>query len=298
MDKLPLCIKNNLTIKNTLALPKKIHTKLMADIKHGLHLSQCIVCNYSLKSKINNKTMLNYLCADCLSNLPLLMTSTASHLCILCAKIIEEQAISHENKHPLVKNIKPNKCANCQKSSAYIKHVRSIYSYQFPIDYWLQQYKFHRQYFYADIFSYLFHTHYSPQKIQKNKKLTDDSHIKTIKVDAIAAIPSHPLRKLSHGFDHTETLAIKLSQQLKLPYIKPLIRNHNGKPLSRLDALSRQHYIKGSYQYRLSSKADKYNCIALVDDIITSGSTAKEAAKCLHSATASAIEIWSIARVL
>jgi predicted amidophosphoribosyltransferase len=58
------------------------------------------------------------------------------------------------------------------------------------------------------------------------------------------------------------------------------------------DARERARNIKGAFAVR----GEVRGSVAIVDDVMTTGSTVGELAKCLRAAGAARIEVWAVAR--
>ena len=102
-----------------------------------------------------------------------------------------------------------------------------------------------------------------------------------LEVDYITTIPSTKKRIQKRGYNHTELLASKLAKKLNLPYIKPLIKIKETKPLARLNPLERFLEINGAFQIDEKTLNLDYKSILLIDDILTTGTTAVEVARAL-----------------
>ena len=97
----------------------------------------------------------------------------------------------------------------------------------------------------------------------------------------ITTIPSTKRRIQKRGYNHTELLASQLSKKLNIPYIKPLIKIKETKPLARLNPLERFLEINGAFQIDEKTLNLDYKSILLIDDILTTGTTAVEVARTL-----------------
>ena len=75
-----------------------------------------------------------------------------------------------------------------------------------------------------------------------------------------------------------------ISKKLNIPYIKPLIKIKETKPLARLNPLERFLEINGAFQIHEKTLNLDYKSILLIDDILTTGTTAVEVARTLKEA--------------
>lgn len=107
--------------------------------------------------------------------------------------------------------------------------------------------------------------------------------------DVLTWVPVSRLRKLRRGYDQVELLARAVGRELELSPIPTLKKIRNNRPQSRLkDPAARKANVLGAY--RMLDGADvKGKRIVLLDDILTTGSTAGECARVLLTAGASEV---------
>ena len=104
----------------------------------------------------------------------------------------------------------------------------------------------------------------------------------------IVPVPLHAWRLNWRGFNQAALLGQSLAESLNISMDENLIeRRKNTKPQVRLSALERNTNIENAFKV-IGNVANKK--ILLVDDLVTSGSTANELAKLLKSAKAA--EVW------
>lgn len=106
----------------------------------------------------------------------------------------------------------------------------------------------------------------------------------------IVPVPLHSQRFNWRGFNQAELLASALAEKLKIKIDNKLIhRNKFTRPQVELSAEERQRNMDNAFNL-VGDAANKK--ILLVDDVVTSGSTAAELAKLLKRAHAS--EVWIV----
>src|SRR5699024_7471277 len=111
--------------------------------------------------------------------------------------------------------------------------------------------------------------------------------------DVLVPIPLHYRRYWYRGFNQAERLATFAAKELHLP-CEPLLKKHfNTQSQQGKTRGERQSNLQGSFRCKQSFK---YRHIALIDDVITTGSTANEAAKALIAMGAHRVDIWALAR--
>lgn len=113
-------------------------------------------------------------------------------------------------------------------------------------------------------------------------------------IEVVAPIPLHASRRRERGFDQAALLARALARELGLPYRGDLLRRERPNPHQvGLDRLARQRNLAGAF--RAAGPADGLR-VALVDDVITTGATARAAAKALADAGAAEIRLVALTR--
>lgn len=112
--------------------------------------------------------------------------------------------------------------------------------------------------------------------------------------DLIIPVPLHPNRLAERGFNQSELLAGHAARTLALPILRQAVERLKDQPAqSRLNAKQREKNLQGAFRANanLSGK-----CVALVDDVVTTGATARAVASQLRRAGATDIALWAVAR--
>ena len=114
----------------------------------------------------------------------------------------------------------------------------------------------------------------------------------------LVPVPLHRTRLWSRGFNQSALVARELSHRLGIvtdPY--SLIRLRRTPPLKGMSATQRRKTVAGAF--RVSDKAAVAGkTVILIDDVLTTGSTADACAKTLKKAGAARVELVSWARVV
>ena len=112
---------------------------------------------------------------------------------------------------------------------------------------------------------------------------------------ALVPIPLHSSRYRQRGFNQAQEIARFAAQQLSVPVdARSLIRSLPTREQSGLTLAERQSNVRGAFCVAHPPKAVH---VALVDDVLTTGNTAAEAARVLQSEGVERIELWAVAHV-
>jgi ComF family protein len=114
--------------------------------------------------------------------------------------------------------------------------------------------------------------------------------------DAIVAVPLHWLRQWRRGFNQSEVLARGLGREFGVPVISALRRKRSTQVQAGLSNTARRRNVAQAFcRRRWRSVSGKR--ILLVDDVMTTGSTAAACARALKSAGATRVVLATVARV-
>ena len=114
---------------------------------------------------------------------------------------------------------------------------------------------------------------------------------------AIVPVPLHRRRLWQRGFNQAGLLAVELSKRTGLPVDQSLVRTKRTPPLQGLSRLQRRRAVAGAFAVRDGANL-KGRTVVLVDDVLTTGSTANGCARALLKAGAARVEFVSWARVV
>ncbi len=116
-----------------------------------------------------------------------------------------------------------------------------------------------------------------------------------IDVDIITWIPISDKRKRKRGFDQVELLAEKMSEELSIPVIPLLRKLRDNPPQSGITGeAQRRANVLGVYE-AIHTNEIIGKRILLLDDILTTGATAGEAARVLLTAGAERVDLAAVA---
>lgn len=113
--------------------------------------------------------------------------------------------------------------------------------------------------------------------------------------DCILPIPLHHSRLRERGYNQALELARPIAKRLGVPLDQGLaVREKETAAQSKLDKKERNRNIKGAFT--VTGKLPEH--IAIVDDVVTTGSTVYEFARVLRKAGVKTVVVWACARVL
>jgi ComF family protein len=114
----------------------------------------------------------------------------------------------------------------------------------------------------------------------------------------LVPVPLHRSRLWSRGFNQAALVARELSRSVKIPADPFALRRvRRTPPLKGMSGPQRRNAVAGAFQVRDRTRVAG-KTIVLVDDVLTTGSTAEACAKALRRAGAARVELVSWARVV
>jgi ComF family protein len=113
---------------------------------------------------------------------------------------------------------------------------------------------------------------------------------------AVLAVPMHWTRRVRRGVNSPQLLARTLAATLGVPVADHvLVRRRRTAPQASLSPRERAQNVRGAFQTRRHRDLNGARLV-LVDDVMTTGATVKEAARSLRRAGAEAIHVVVLAR--
>ncbi|RMG30610.1 MAG: ComF family protein [Gammaproteobacteria bacterium] len=113
--------------------------------------------------------------------------------------------------------------------------------------------------------------------------------------DALVPVPLHPARLRERGYNQAALLARAAGRRWGVPVLEPCIRTRPTPPQHRLDAAARRRNLDGAFACAPLPAGCRR--LALVDDVMTTGTTLRVLARALRAQGAAYIEAWVVARV-
>jgi ComF family protein len=113
-------------------------------------------------------------------------------------------------------------------------------------------------------------------------------------VEALLPVPLHRAREAQRGFNQAIEIARYAAREVGLPVLSDIgRRRRDTASQAGLDAGGRRENLRGAFDL-VRPLAQRR--LAIVDDVLTTGSTAEELARVLKQAGADWVEVWAVAR--
>ena len=114
--------------------------------------------------------------------------------------------------------------------------------------------------------------------------------------DLLVPVPMHWWRRLTRGRNHAASLARVLARRTGIAFDDPVYRKKLTPPQAQVSRAGRRRNVKGVFAVRRPATV-RGKRILLVDDVLTTGSTAGACAAALKKAGAAHVAVITIARV-
>ena len=113
-------------------------------------------------------------------------------------------------------------------------------------------------------------------------------------------VPLHRSRLRERGYNQALELIRPLARALRVPLAESLLSRARATPAqANLDAAARRQNVRGAFEFHaaaLGGTAPQQVHVALVDDVMTTGTTLRECARVLRRAGVGRIDVWALAR--
>jgi ComF family protein len=202
------------------------------------------------------------LCAGCEADLPL-----NERFCEHCAE-------------PLPRDLpQPALCGACLQRPPVFDACVVPFLYSFPVDRMVQGLKYRGDLAYGRILGELLARHLA---------------LRQTRPEVVIPVPLAPMRYRERGFNQARELARPICKALKLTLRSDLVVRQ--RETREQASLVRKERLKNTQRAFVLSAPLAARHIAIVDDVVTTGSTVNEIAKVLRAGGAEWIEVWAVAR--
>ena len=174
-------------------------------------------------------------------------------------------------------------CGSCLAKAPVFDAVVSPLLFKFPVNRLIHQFKFNRNLAAGGVFGSMLAEHLVASK--------------TPCPDLLVAVPMHRFRLISRIMNPAFELTRQLGHVLDIPVsVHGLQRHRHTRTQTGLDAASRKRNLKGAFRWRGAGL--KLQRIALVDDVMTTGSTITACTRELKRSGAQNVVAWTVARAV
>lgn len=228
----------------------------------------CVLCGESLRGYQQqvDDNVGQRLCPGCYGDLPF-----NQHACSRCAIPL-----------PVGYDVEPRLCADCLQQPPPFQLSLSAFVYGQPLEWMVQQFKFNAQLMYAPLFVGLW--------LDYLRRLPESTALP----EALLPMPLHPARLRQRGFNQSLMLAAGLSKALQIPLNTRDCRRIRDTPhQTGKSARQRRRNIRGAFEF--VNRAG-YRHLAIVDDVVTTGSSVSELTRQLKRGGVQRVDVWSLAR--
>lgn len=176
------------------------------------------------------------------------------------------------------------RCIDCQRAPPPFRRCICVADYGFPWDRLIGRYKY--------------------EQAPELATLLADSLAEAAQAgaaprpQAFVALPLSARRLAARGYDQAWELARRLGRRFGVPARARLLeRRFDGQPQARLTRDERLRNLQGAFVVPPAAARElRGRHLALVDDVMTTGATAHEAAATLLAAGAARVDLWLVAR--
>ena len=220
----------------------------------------CIICRKELDDEHRHYA----LCDDCSARLPF---KAEGNKCNICGDYIEQGVY----------------CKRCQVAAPYYDKAYAPFDYVGDIRKIIIHYKDRKQSYYGTYIT---------------RFLVDYSYVVGLKCDVVAYVPRDKTSIKRRGFDHMKEVAHRFCSERELPLVDVLVRKVKIKDQTKLKYEGRINAVKNAFAVKdgvdLTELQGK--TILLLDDVLTTGSTASAIAKIFKDVGAHEVIVLTLAR--
>ena len=171
-------------------------------------------------------------------------------------------------------------CDSCIEKNINFDTARSIYEYAEPIDKLLLKFKYEGDKYIANIFI---------------DDLANIFYQNFADTDVITFVPMHEERIKTREYNQSQIIADKLSKEIKIEVVNALFKSKETARQATLTATERRENLSGSF--KANKKLIKDKVVLLIDDVLTTGTTADVCAERLLKSGAKKVYVLTVASV-
>jgi len=236
---------------------------LFRGLKDLIYPNCCLVC----KNKIPPLDQQRLICAGCWDKLE----QNLPPFCARCGRHLDSQAIEK------------NACKSCSKFNFYFDRAFSPCKYTGTLKKLIHEFKYSGKDYLGKSLGKLMRT------------FIRDYQLPIEHLDFLIPIPLHKSRQREREFNQAEILSQEVAQEFDKKILTDLlIRVKPTQTQTELNFQERCQNVKRSFAVTKPELIKNANLL-LIDDILTTGATASEAAKCLKEAGAKIVLLLTLA---
>jgi len=202
------------------------------------------------------------LCSDCVADLP-----RNDPACSVCAEPLPSSGIARV-------------CGECLRDPPPFRSSVVPYRYAYPLDHLVRGLKFRNDLACGRVLGELFASHV----LARGEPLPE----------AIVPVPLAPRRYRQRGYNQASELALAIRRCTGVAVKTGVaIRQRETAEQAGLDRKARRKNVRGAFAAVAPLRA---RSVAILDDVVTTGSTVRELASVLQQAGAEHVVVWAIAR--
>jgi ComF family protein len=119
------------------------------------------------------------------------------------------------------------------------------------------------------------------------------SNTSIVMPQALVPVPLHVSRLRQRGFNQSIELFLPVARAMGIPLLREVVIRHRATSSQvGLSRSQRRRNLRGAFVVRESLPEH----VAIVDDVVTTGTTVNELARVLRRAGVERIDVWSVAR--
>ena len=220
------------------------------DLK-GIFYPRTLTCSVCKRENFNGKTV----CDGCYESLPFQNGAICDH----CGR-----ATCFPTEY----------CDYCKNKQSFIDGARSVYRYEEPINTLIQRLKYGGEKYLAEEFAL---------------EMRDVFLRFSVEVDGIVFVPATKSRVFLKGYNQGEVIAKEFSKLVEIPIIEnALVKSKETHSQVGLSVKERKKNLRGSFKV-IDKKAIAVKNLLIIDDVMTTGSTAEAIAEKLKKAGANKV---------
>ncbi len=207
--------------------------------------------------------------------------------CFQCAEALPQAIINPSSDQDALAPVKFH-CGHCQSSPPWFDQVIANLSYAPPLSELIQSYKFSNNLFLLPCLS--------DSLLQQIVQAVSHGYQLP---DVIIAVPLHPKKQRKRGYNQSQLLANSIANSLQIPFINnAVMKRRQTDEQATLNRKKRQINMQNAFMVTngLHLEHKPIEKVAIVDDVITSGSTCNEISRILKQSGITFVDIWCVAK--